>query len=111
MEVIERIRQNSSGLLHWRCSCEQYYLQKYSVSIDPTNNFSTWGCDGDPNVIYREKCSSQSTVNVTNIKPRLCKINYSEPGNIPEYVESNSCNSEVDIVSFYIQISNIFFFN
>ena len=93
-QAVGIIHQTTPGLLHWRCSCEQYYLQEYIVSINPANNFSTWRCSFDSNgTIYREKCSNQSALNVTNIKPRLCKINQSEPGVTPEYVEINACNS------------------
>ncbi len=92
MQAIGIIKQNNSSLLNWRCSCEQYYLYEYIVSIDPTNDFPTWRCPSSDN-IFRDMCSSQSSFNVTNIKPRFCKINDSEPGDLLECIEADSCNS------------------
>jgi len=93
MQAIRIIHQTNPVLLNWRCSCEHYYLQEYIVSIVPSNDFSTWSCFPASNIIYRENCSNRSSVNVANIKPRFCKINDSEPGDILEYIKSDLCNS------------------
>jgi len=90
MQAISIIDQ--TGLLRWRCSCEQYYLQQYIVSIVHGDDFSIWKCPNSTDT-FRETCSNHSSFNVTNIKPRLCKINDSEPGHVPEYMEPELHNS------------------
>ncbi|CAF3718572.1 unnamed protein product [Rotaria sordida] len=74
MKAIKTIHDNNKGLLNWNCSCEQYYLQEYIVSIDSTNNFSTWACAQDPSTNYGQRCNYQSSFNSANSNPRLCKI-------------------------------------
>jgi hypothetical protein len=61
------------GLLKWKCSCEQYYLQEYVVSRK--HDFSTWRCPDAPHIIYSEMCSLKSSFNTTNVQPRLCTVN------------------------------------
>jgi len=92
MQAIEIIRKTNAGVLNLRCSCEQYYLQEYIVSIASGIDFSKWRCYNSDN-IFRDMCSNRSSFNVTNIKPRFCKIYPSEPGDIPEYIKAESYNS------------------
>jgi hypothetical protein len=93
-EAIAIIDDNNPGLLNWKCSCEQYYLREYFESIKHGNDFSTWICPDGLDIIYHEMCSNKSSFNVTNIKPRLCKINQLEPCVTCELVDLNYSVSE-----------------
>jgi hypothetical protein len=74
-KAIAIIDDNNPGLLNWKCSCEQYYLREYVISIKPEKDFSTWICEDGQNITYREMCQNKSSFNVANVEPRLCKIN------------------------------------
>ena len=70
------------------CTCNQYYLQKsfiYSigVSLSPTYPLSTALCS-DGRLFYNNNLTaacSTSSVNFTNTRPRLCKLNTND-GNL-----------------------------
>lgn len=79
IQAIETIHSLGRNILNWTCSCAQYHLQKYLAS-------------NLPNVGCIQSCPSQSTFETSSIRPRLCKINESEPGVVPQYIECNLCD-------------------
>lgn len=91
METIKIIHLTNPGLLRLNCSCKQYYLQKYIISMLSIFDFATWSCAG-PNQYFHVQCSNQSSFDYMNVEPRFCKVNQSEEGIIPKYKKIDSCN-------------------
>ncbi|CAF4181378.1 unnamed protein product [Rotaria sp. Silwood2] len=106
MKAIKTIHENNLGLLNWNCSCERYYLQQYIVSIDSTNNFTTWSCDQDQTIIYSKKCNNESSFNSTNSNPRLCELKQSKPLSKPLLTFNLSDTTVIDDFAEVIDQSN-----
>ena len=83
MEAIRVIHNTTSDLLNWTCSCAQYHFQKYLLS-------------NSVNLACVQTCPQQSTFDTSNIRPRFCKIQKSEPGEVPQYIDCDLCDTVGD---------------
>lgn len=101
MQAISIIQNNNSDRLNWTCSCAQYHFYNYVTSISTEmNNCAT--CETVPRLPINcvETCSGQSSFDTSHIRPRFCKINQSEPGDIPQYTDCDWVSDDrSDIIS------------
>lgn len=97
--VLTMFRTNPR-VFKFNCSCNQYYLQKHNAIFN-NFDFSTLSC-GNLNQTFHEMCSNQSSFDFMNVIPRFCRINQSEQGIVPIYMESGLCSS----VSRYVYERN-----
>ncbi len=70
------------------CSCDRYYFYQTAFAIQGyPNNYSAenWICSKH-SIPFIKKCNNRSSANFTSAIPRLCKIDESEPGEVPVYV-------------------------
>ncbi len=88
-----KINFNNSKI---NCSCNQYYMQKALLSTlnDLISDYplsNTMCTDGSLFLDNNQTIAcSNSSVNFSNISPRLCKINFNEPGLIPITATDNT---------------------
>lgn len=90
-----KINFNNSKM---NCSCNQYYIQKGLLSTlnNRISNYplsNTMCTDGSLFLGNNQILACpNSSVNFSNISPRLCKINFNEPGLIPINATDNTSN-------------------
>lgn len=72
---------------YYDCSCERFHFYQTALAMEgyPGNaNAETWICSRH-SITFVQKCNNRSSVDFTRIIPRLCKIDQSEPGEVPVY--------------------------
>ena len=90
-----------------RCKCDKYYFYQAAFAAKiyfNDNSFFNWTCSGDT-IPFAQKCNYQSSANFENVIPRLCKINNSEPGDVPVYAEPSRCGIVINM--FILQFTMI----
>jgi hypothetical protein len=92
------------------CTCDKYYFYRaaFAAKIYLNDNFFfKWICFGDK-LPFAQKCNYQSSANFENVIPRLCKINDSELGKVPVYVESSLCGMVMNMFILQFTMTSIY---
>ena len=106
MQAISIIENNNSDRLNWTCSCAQYHLYNYITSISTEMNAgATYRPVLRVPINCVETCSGQSSFDTSHIRPRFCKINESEPGDIPQYSDCDwVSDDQSDTISRFMHL-------
>jgi len=81
--------ENYAQTFYDSCSCDQYYFYQTAFAIEgyPDNSpYDAWICPGH-SIPFIQQCNHRSSANFNDVIPRLCKIDSSEPGNVPVYTQ------------------------
>jgi Leucine-rich repeat (LRR) protein len=98
---------NDEQPFYQSCSCDQYYFYRTAFTIrEYLNNssFDHWICPGH-SIPFIQHCNNRSSANFIDVLPRLCKIDESEPGEIPVFVSEPQF---VSILKSYVLLKNTF---
>ena len=94
-EAIWRIHVRNPDLLAWTCTCDQYHLLRNNMTYPVFVNKSAISCD----VVgrsYRDQCEGRSSFDASSVRPRFCKIDLAEAGDVPVLVPPYRCDQVND---------------